>query len=82
MDHYLLSTGSITTAQRMQQVLEQNGIGARIQRLPAGLSKKGCANALRVSAGKYDEAVSILKRLGLSPSAIFAYEIGAYKEVK
>ena len=82
MDFYLFSLRSITTAQRMQQILERTGIKAGIQRAPAMLSQKGCAYVLRVSAVRYRDALDLLKQQGMSPVGIFAYQNGTYQEVK
>lgn len=82
MDFYLFSLRSITTAQRMQQVLERAGIRANIQRAPTGLSQKGCSYVLRVPATRYRDALDLLKQQGMSPVGIFVYDNGAYREVK
>ena len=82
MDYYLFSLRSITTAQRMQQVLERVGIRAGIQRAPTGLSRKGCSYVLRVPANKYRDALELLRQQGMSPVGIFVYDNGAYREVK
>lgn len=82
MDFYLFSVRSITTAQRMQQALERSGIRAEIRRAPAGLSQRGCSYVLRIAAARHEEALTLLKQLGMSPMGIFVYENGSYREVK
>ena len=82
MDYYLFSLKSITTAQRMQQVLERAGIRSTIQRAPAGLSQKGCSYVLHISAARYRDGLDLLKQYGMNPMGVFAYENGSYREVK
>lgn len=82
MDFYLFSLKSITTAQRMQQVLERAEIRSAIGRAPAGLSQKGCSYVLRISSVRYREALELLKQQGMSPVGVFSYENGSYREVK
>ena len=51
MEEYLLTARSVTHAQRMMQVLAQNGYHAAMGRSPVGLSGSGCdGSGLRLCA--------------------------------
>ena len=81
MDDYLLTARAITQAQRMAQALERAGIRAAVQRLPTGLSTQGCANAVRVGAKDFPEAVYAARRAGVGPLKIYGHDSRGYREV-
>lgn len=82
MDHYLFLAKSVTTAQRMQQILERSGVHSAVSRAPTGLSKQGCAYAVRVGKTQYKQARVSLKDAGIALSGIYLWIGGSYREVR
>ena len=49
MKEYFVTFRSITFAQRGQQVMQDAGISAQLQRTPRWMEEKGCGYSLRLS---------------------------------
>ncbi len=81
MEHYLLSAHNVTQAQRMAQLLSDTGIRAAVQRLPVGLSDRGCAYGVRVSEYDMAKALASVRRVGVNPVKVFYHTPYGYKEV-
>lgn len=81
MEYYLLTTRTVTQAQRMQQVLERGGVRAGVQRLPSGLSQQGCAYGVRVRTADGERAVGLARAAGMRPQRVFFYEKNGFREV-
>ena len=83
MPYYLLLSRSITHAQRMSYDLSAVGIVNRIIRPPVGLTDKGCAYAVKVSAHAIGAALDRLQERNLMPVRVFyAADDGAYREIR
>ena len=83
MPYSLLLSRSITHAQRMSYELSEAGITNRIIRPPVGLTDKGCAYAIRLSAKNIGAALDRLQDRKLMPVRVFyAADDGAYREVR
>ena len=73
---------SITYAQRAKHELEQQGYSALLTQPPAGMSKKGCAHAIRIDYNYLNIASSICQRAGIRiSSAYLVSSDGSYTEV-
>ena len=82
MEEYLLTARSVTHAQRMMQVLAQNGYHAAMGRSPVGLTGSGCGYVLRLPASRAPEAAVLLRSLGIGPLRVFQRQGSAYNEVE
>ncbi len=71
MLRYLIMCRSLTYAQRSARALENAGITAVVAKAPQGVSNAGCAYCVKVSERRLNEALSVLKRAGLSPTRVF-----------
>lgn len=81
MDHYFFTARSVTHAQQMARALELAGIGAKMRRAGAGLSDRGCAYVLEISAKSYLRARRQLMEKRLRPVRMFVQEGGTLREV-
>lgn len=81
MEYYLLTARSITHAQQMMRVLERAGIGTRVRRASAGLTKRGCGYTLQVSQRNYARAMDALSNAHQRPIKIFSVRNGVRQEV-
>lgn len=81
MEHYLLTAHNVTQAQRMARVLSESRINGSVQRLPVGLSDRGCAYGVRVSEYDIANALAAVRRAGLGPVKVFYHTPYGYKEV-
>lgn len=82
MVYYLIICRSLTYAQRTAAALERAGITAHIMRTPQTLSGNGCSHAVKVSERRLSDALTVLKRVELSPSRVYFISAdGSYKEV-
>lgn len=81
MEHYFILARSVTFAQRMQKLLERNGIRCQIARASRDMTDLGCAYTVRVAAGDLSAALAILRGSSLAPLQIFSYRLGRYREV-
>ena len=67
----------------MSYDLSNAGITNRIIRPPVGLTDKGCAYAVRVSAQNVGTALDRLQETKLMPVRVFyAADDGAYREIR
>ncbi|MBR5543480.1 MAG: DUF3343 domain-containing protein [Oscillospiraceae bacterium] len=76
MNEIYLTSHSITYAQKMQKVLQLNGINARIIRPDLRLSESGCAYAVSVSEKMSAETIEVLKNYRLMPVKFILRENG------
>jgi len=82
MVFYLIICRSLTYAQRTAAALERAGITAHIMRAPRSISDTGCSHAVKVSERRLSDALSVLKRVELSPDRVYIIAAdGSYKEV-
>ncbi len=81
MEHYLFTAHNVTQAQRMARVLWESRINSSVQRLPVGLSDRGCAYGVRVSEYDMARAFAKLQSSGLSPAKVFYHTPYGYREV-
>ena len=82
MEEYLLTARSVTHAQRMMQILKQNGYHAAMGRSPVGLSGSGCGYAVSLYR-HLGEAATILKKNNMLNGKLFKREEnGEYTEVR
>ena len=81
MTQYLITSRSLTQAQKAARLLERSGISAVVTKAPQGLSQKGCGYALALRR-HFPEAVALLRRYGLLSGKLFQRdENGEYREV-
>ena len=81
MEEYLLTARSVTHAQRMMQVLAQNGYHAAMGRSPVGLT--GSGYVLRMQGCRAaEEAAELLRGLGFAPLRVFRRQGHGYSEVE
>ncbi len=81
MDRYYLSARSVTYAQKMAKVLEQNGIHPKIRRVSATMSGRGCGYTLEIAAYQYERALALLKAAGWNPTRVFVSADSRLREV-
>lgn len=62
MKTYLITFRSITTAQRGQDVLEEEGILCRLRRTPRWMEERGCGYALETRLAEVRKATGVLSR--------------------
>lgn len=78
---YLITSRSLTQAQKAAKILEKHGITATVVKAPQGLSTRGCAYAVSIYR-RFNEAVEILKKNNLLTGKLFVKtEQGEFKEV-
>ena len=83
MVYYLIICRSLTYAQRTAQVLERVGIPGWVQRSPKLISKEGCGYCVRIPERRLADALTVLRREGMSPKQVFLQTAeGEYSEVK
>jgi hypothetical protein len=82
MKYYLVTSRSITQAQRMSAALERGGVSVNITRAPRALSEAGCGYAVRIDARGAARAAELLRAPGLRPAKVFEAENGVYREVR
>ena len=66
MRDYCISFRSITYGQHGQRVLRQGGINGFLRRTPRWMEEKGCGYCIQVPEVKGVEAVSLLRREGVT----------------
>jgi len=81
MEYYLLTARSITHAQQMMRVLERSGIGTKVRRASASLTKRGCGYTLQVASRHYARAMDALSAAQQRPIKVFYVRNGVRKEV-
>ena len=81
MDYYLFSAQNATIAQKMVQILQECGIAARMQRMPAALTRQGCGFAVRISREDGYEAYRCLSAENVVSKHIYLSENRVYREV-
>lgn len=81
METYVLLARSITYGQRMQHILQRNGVRAQVYRAPRDISDTGCGYGVEVSGASFYCALSLLQQVGLSPSRIYKKWQNQYQEV-
>ncbi|MBR1781792.1 MAG: DUF3343 domain-containing protein [Oscillospiraceae bacterium] len=82
MVYYLIVCRSLTYAQRTAAALERAGISAYIQRSPKGVSSRGCSHSVKISQRNLNNALLVLRRVGLAPEQIYITAgDGSYREV-
>ena len=74
MNGILLTCRSVTYAQKMKRMLENNGIAASIVRPDINLTKGSCAYAVNISQVFLPEAVSVLRSNMTPPIKIILIE--------
>ena len=83
MVYYIIICRSLTYAQRTAQVLERVGIPGWVQRSPKLISKEGCGYCVRIPERRLADALTVLRREGMSPKQVFLQTAeGEYSEVK
>ena len=83
MNEIYLTSHSITYAQKMQKLLVNNGINAKIVRPELRFSEKGCAYAVSVSEKMFAEAREVLRRHSFMPvKAILREYNGEMREIQ
>ncbi len=82
MEEYLITARSVTHAQRMLRLLEQQGVRTAVTRAPMGLTGKGCGYVLRLRGQTRTEtALRLLREAGLAPEKVFCRREDGYDEV-
>lgn len=83
MKGILLTSKSVTYAQRIEKTLERNGISARIVRPDTELTRGSCAYAVNISQAFLPEAIEVLKMNKIFPvSVILVERDGVYREIR
>lgn len=83
MEEYLITTRSVTHAQRMAQVLERRGLRVAVARAPMGLTGKGCGYVLRLRGrSRTEAALRLLREAGFAPTQVFRRRDDGYEEVE
>lgn len=80
MEQYLIITRSMTSAQRMQRLLNQHGIEARLFRAPKTLSEQGCTFAVQISTDDLAKTLSLLHSAKLDPVRVYVAADHSYRE--
>ena len=81
MDYYLFAARSVTHAQQMAGVLSGAGIGARIRRVGAEVTGRGCGYTLEISRRSYVRALEACRAGGVQPVRILFVSGGTKQEV-
>ena len=83
MKEYFVTFRSITFAQRGQQVMQDAGISAQLQRTPRWMEENGCGYSLRLPAGRAAAAVERLRKSGVPFSRFYLHrDDGGLEELK
>ena len=61
----VIAMPSLTYALQGESLLQNEGIYARVIKLPAGATKKGCAYGLEVDSRMLNEAAALIDRKGV-----------------
>ena len=81
INHYLFLARSVTNAQDMARVLENEGIHVRIRRAGPGMTERGCGYSLEVAEQKFSQAKNALMRSGKKPVKVFFVSDGERREI-
>lgn len=81
METYVLLARSITYGQRMQHLLQRNGIRSKVYRAPRDINESGCGYGVEVAAEGFYCALSLLQQSGLIPSRVYRKQYNQYYEV-
>ena len=81
MDYVLLMAGSITHAQRMAALLENQGIPSFIARAPEGTDVRGCGYGVRLPENRREEALEILRHTGIGVRGVYKRMRDRWEEV-
>lgn len=83
MIYYLIVCRSLTYAQKTASALERAGIAAHVLRSPKAISATGCSHSVKISQRRLAQALTVLKRMELTPKQIYITEAdGSYREVR
>ena len=63
MKEFFFSFRSITEAQQARQLLQRQGIAARLERSPRSMQTGGCGFGLRVAGRDYPRARALLRNV-------------------
>lgn len=74
MPYYLITSRSLTYAQRTARALGRAGITAQVQRAPAQIAGEGCGYCVRVSKHALADAARQLQAEGLPIKHVYAVE--------
>lgn len=66
------SMSSGTIAQKAQRLLHSNGIDARVVKLDAEKSRRGCSYGVEFSCAQLEKAKSILRRGGAEAKSFYS----------
>ena len=76
MNEIYLTSHSVTYAQKMQKILINSGINAKIVRPELRFSERGCAYAVSVSEKMFAEARDVLRNYNFMPVKAILREYG------
>lgn len=82
MKGILLTSRSVTYAQHMRNVLERNGISAKIVRPDIELTRGNCAYAVNISQTFLPEAIEVLRTNRVPPVRVILIDNKGYKEIQ
>lgn len=74
MPYYLITSRSLTYAQRTARTLERAGITAQVLRAPAEIAEEGCSYCVRIPQRVLSEAAQRLHAAGLPIKHIYAVD--------
>ena len=78
----LLTSRSLTFAQKMKAVLNSDGIISNIVRPDIEITQNNCAYAVMIQESFLPEAIDILSRKGIIPIRAFLVSEEGYEEIR
>jgi len=81
VDRYLFTARSVTHAQQMTRLLEQDGIYVKVRRVGSGVTKDGCGYTLEIPARQYARAAERLRTQENRPVKVLFVSGGKTREV-
>lgn len=82
MKGILLTSRSLTFAQKMKAILNSSGIMANIVRPDIEITQKSCAYAVMIQESFLPEAIDILSQKGIVPVSAFLISDDGYEEIR
>lgn len=83
MEHYLILAHSVTHAQRLERLLQMNGIPGRSYHAPMELTGgQGCSYAIQVDKNDLAAAMQVIRGAGLRPASVYWSDGATFREVR
>lgn len=70
--YVMITLSSVTSAKRVERVLNESGIVCSTVHTPKIISQNGCSHSVRLKRGELDEALKLCKKMGVNVKGVYA----------